>query len=144
MGVLLYMSLYHCPEYEDYWNTQSNKPVFIEVIRAMSRERFCQILRYWKISDPDENLDSKGPDFWKKLEPLASDIRKASRQYWKPGRNVSVDEQLILFRGRFKHTMMLSTKAAGVGFKIYSLCQENYMLDFLFTSKICLSPDFCM
>lgn len=89
-------------------------------------------------------LNSKESDFWKKLESLASDIWKTSRQYWKSDRNVSVDEQLILFRERFKHIMMLSTKAAEMSFKIYSLCQENYMLDFLFTSKICLSSDFCM
>ena len=32
--------------------------------------------------------------------------------------------------------MQIATKAAGVGFKIYSLCQENYLFDFLFTSKV--------
>ena len=144
MKILLYMSLYHCSKYENYWNTQSNKSVFIEIIQAMSKKRFCQILRYWKIFDSDENLNSKESDFWKKLESLVSDIWKTSCQYWKSDRNVSVDEQLILFRERFKHIMMLSTKAAEMSFKIYSLCQENYILDFLFTSKICLSSDFCM
>ncbi len=36
---------------------------------------------------------------------------------------------------------MLSTEAAEISFKIYSLCQENYMLDFLFTLKITLIPE---
>ncbi len=144
MKILLYMSLYHYLKYENYWNVQSTKSIFNEIIRAMSRERFSQILRYWKIFNSNENLNFRESDFWKKLESLIFDIRKASRQYWKSDRNVSVDEQLILFRERFKHIMMLSTKAAEVSFKIYSLCQKNYMLDFLFMSKICLSSDFCM
>jgi len=136
VGILLYMSVYRCPEYEYYWNIHSFRPLFIEIQNAMSCQRFEQILRYWKVSDPDEILDSSGPDFWKKLEPLATDIRASSRQYWKAGRNVSVDEQLIRFRGRTKHSMQLSTKVAGQSFKIYSLCEQNYMLDFLFTLKV--------
>ncbi len=32
--------------------------------------------------------------------------------------------------------MQIVSKAAGVGFKLYSLCQENYLYDFLLTSKI--------
>ncbi len=31
--------------------------------------------------------------------------------------------------------MQIASKAAGVEFKIYSLCQENYFFDFLFSSK---------
>ena len=32
--------------------------------------------------------------------------------------------------------MQIATKAAGVGLKLYSLCQENYLIDFLLTSKV--------
>jgi len=45
---------------------------------------------------------------------------------------VSVDEQLILFKGRFKHTMNILSKG---GFKIYCLCSENYLYAFMYTSK---------
>ena len=33
--------------------------------------------------------------------------------------------------------MILTTKAADQGFKIYSICHENYLCSFMFTSKIC-------
>ena len=33
--------------------------------------------------------------------------------------------------------MMISTKAADQGFKVYCICHENYLCFFLFTSKIC-------
>jgi hypothetical protein len=44
--------------------------------------------------------------------------------------------------------MQIAIKAAGIGFKIYSLCQDNYLFDFLFTSKVSqklsqkMSPNF--
>ena len=64
-------------------------------------------MRFLKISNPDEDeiIDTRGPDWWKKLEPLATDFRKVSKKYWIPGSHVSVEEQLILFRGRSCHTM---------------------------------------
>ena len=46
-----------------------------------------------------------------------------------------------MFRGRSIHAMQLACKAAGVGFKSYSLCQEDYLIDFLFTSKVRLEPE---
>ena len=32
--------------------------------------------------------------------------------------------------------MQIGSKEAGIGFKIYSLCAENYLWDFVFTSPI--------
>ena len=126
------------PRLTDYWNTSPKFAIHDMVIQAMSLRRWEQLKRFLKISNPDDDeiIDSRGPDWWKKLEPLATDFRKASKKYWIPGSHVSVDEQLILFRGRSCHTMQIATKAAGVGFKSYSLCQENYLFDFLFTSKV--------
>ena len=39
-------------------------------------------------------------------------------------------------KGRSKHTLQIPSKAAEKGYKIYSLCDHGYLLDFLFTSKI--------
>ena len=52
-----------------------------------------------------------------------------------PERDVSVNEQLILFKGHSRHTMNMRTKAASHDFKIYSLCVQNYHYNFLFTLK---------
>jgi Transposase IS4 len=51
--------------------------------------------------------------------------------------DLSIDEQLIKFKGRSKHTIQMNSKAAGEGYKIYSLCCSNgYMVDFKFSSTI--------
>ena len=46
----------------------------------------------------------KGADWWKKLEPLATGFREASLEYYEPGSIISIDEQLIKFKGRSRHT----------------------------------------
>ena len=62
-------------------------------------------------------------------------IRQVSRSSISPGKHVSIDEQLVLFKGRSKHTIMINSKEAGQGFKLYSLCVSNYLIWFIFTSK---------
>jgi Transposase IS4 len=51
--------------------------------------------------------------------------------------NLSIDEQLIKFKGRSKHTIQMNSKAAGEGYKIYSLCCSNgYLVDFKSSSAV--------
>lgn len=52
-----------------------------------------------KILNPRTDLDSTGPNWYTKIEPLYTDFVKASMASLEPGRNASVDEQLILFKG---------------------------------------------
>jgi hypothetical protein len=62
-------------------------------------------------------------------------IHVAFRESISPSKHVSIDEQLMLFKGRTKHSMMINTKEAGQGFKLYSLCVGNYLIWFTFISK---------
>ena len=69
------------------------------------------------------------------MKPLYTNFLTASQQYLKSESHVSVNEQLILFKERSKHAMNMISKAAEYDFKIYSLCVENYLYSFHFTSK---------
>lgn len=51
-----------------------------------------QIKRYLKISNPPTDLDSIGPNWYTKTEPLYMDFVKASVANLKPGENVSMDK----------------------------------------------------
>lgn len=136
IAILLYMGYARMPSVQYYWAVDSKNPVHLMIINCMGRVRWQQIKWFLKISDHTEQLNSQGPDWWKKLEPLASDFRKAAKKFWISRSHLSIDEQLILFRGRCRHTIQIASKTAGIGFKLYSLCQENYLIDFLFTSKV--------
>ena len=136
LGALLLQGKCRLPKTADYWNGAMDDTINPAILNAISKERWHQIKRYLKVSNPTTELDSSGRDWYTKVEPLYTDFVTASRRFLVPGRNVSVDEQLILFKGRSRHSMDMGTKAAGHGFKIYSLCIENYLYNFLFTSKV--------
>ena len=88
------------------------------------------------MTDPVDEPDFYGPDWWKKLKPLATDIQEISQRYYVSETHVSIDEQLILFKKRSRHTLKMIAKVVDEDFKIYSLCEINYLLTFLFSSKI--------
>ena len=141
LGLILLMSLDHFSFIENYWNTHSSKSLFVAIQRVMTLVRFQQIKRFFKMSDLNNEPDFYDPDWWKKLEPLASDFQKISQELYMPGPHVSVDEQLILFKRRFKHILKMIAKEVDEGFKIYSLCERNYLLAFLFASKVSWTKD---
>ena len=96
-------------------------------------KRFQAISRYLKINPPE---DLPNDQWWQKVESLTSAFRIAttSELYDLP-RNLGIDKQFVQFTGRSKHTIQMNSKAAGKGYKIYSLCCPNcYMIDFRYTS----------
>ena len=82
IGVLLYMGVASMSRVPDYWNIDPNRPIHDLIRKSLSCKRWEQIKRYLKISSPsdDEKLDTRGPDWWKKLEPLVTEFRKASKK----------------------------------------------------------------
>ena len=136
LSLILLMSLDHSSIIESYWHTSFIKSLYATIQKIMSINRFQQIKRYFKMTDSIDESDSYDPDWWKKLKPLATDIQEISQKYYVPETHVSIDEQLILFKGRSRHTLKMIAKVVGEGFKIYSLCEANYLLAFLFSSKI--------
>ena len=135
LGILMLQGEYRLPKTTDYWNEAIDKAICLPILTAMSKDRWHQLKRYLKISNLITDLDFSGPQWYTKLKPLYSDFINSSQTYMVPGRDVSVNEQLILFKGCSRHTMNMGTKAASHGFKIYSLCVQNYLYNFLFTSK---------
>ena len=102
----------------------------------MSLNRWQNIKSHLKISNPETDPPDSNNDFLAKVRDLLDCFRAACRRWIRPGRDVSVDEQLIQCKARCRHTMNIAAKAAGVGFKIYSLCVDNYLYNFRFASKI--------
>jgi hypothetical protein len=106
-------------------------------IKAIGLQRWQQIKRYFKVSDleTDPNTASSPKRWLSKVHLLMTHLQEAFLKSIIPGKHVSIDEQLVKFKGRSKNTMMISTKVAGQGFKLYSLCVGNYLIWFKFTAK---------
>ena len=79
-----------------------------------------QIKQILHISDPD--MDTEDGSLWYcKVDPLFRYIRRASSRYYRPSDTVSVDEMMISFVGRSRHTVIVKTKPDPRGYLIYAV-----------------------
>ena len=52
-----------------------------------------------------------------------------------PATSVSIDEIIVRFTGRSKHTIMMRGKPCPVGYNVPALCEAGYCYKFLFSSS---------
>ena len=136
LDLILLMSIDHFSSIKSYWHTNLIKSLYVTIQNVMSINRFQQIKRYFKMTNSNDESNIYDFDWWKKLKSLITDIQQISQRYYVPETHVSIDEQLILFKKRSKHTLKMIAKVVDEDFKIYSLCEVNYLLTFLFSFKI--------
>ena len=88
----------------------------------MSRDRFKLILKFLHFND-NSTYDPNDPDRDRlhKVRPFLDLIRNRFQRVYKPGKNLSVDESLILFKGRIHFRQYIKTKRARFGIKLYEL-----------------------
>ena len=116
------MGLDHTPSVAAFWRQSTGRSIYPNIQKVMARDRYEQIQRFLKFCDPHTEPEdlAGGKDYWKKLNPLMDDFLDACKKYLILGNNVSVDEQVLKFKGRTKHTMILRGKKARKGFKVYT------------------------
>jgi Transposase IS4 len=131
LGILIYMGLHIEPHPSDYWNTQTGRPIHTPVRQTMSLKRWEQIHRYLHIWDISTQI-CRVQKPHEKAKQLAENLQKRFSTYWNPGTHVAVDECIEGFTGRTADTVNIPTKPTPIGYKIWVLAQEGYVLDFLF------------
>ncbi len=121
LGMFFWMSLVRYPEITDHWAT--NSIFFNEVFSSkMSRDRFKQILA--RITFCDKQSEKKEIPF-NKLSVLISKVLDNSKKYYKPAKNLSLDESMIAFSGRHQAKLYMPTKPIRFGFKAYVLSEAS-------------------
>ena len=63
-------------------------------------------------------------------------FRSNCKAHIQPGSNVAVDEMMIKFHGRSKHTTKMPNKPIPKGFKIWALCERGYLYNFILYSRL--------
>jgi len=71
------------------------------------------------------NLQPNVKDWWKKLEPLNTQLRLQSPAYLLPGTHVSIDEMMVRFARRSQHTVRMPKKPISVGYKVLAICSSS-------------------
>lgn len=118
LGLILHMGTIKMPRLSDYWKTD---PLFLSVFpQYMSRDRFFLILRHLHF-----NNNNDGNDKLFKIRPVIDYLNNRMSEIYYPSKELSLDEAMILWRGRLQFRQYIKNKHHKYGIKIYTLCEPN-------------------
>lgn len=133
LGLVLLMGVIHNPSLPMYWtlDTLLSTPIFSQ---SMKRNRFYIILRFFHFNNNQTYHDAdEERDRLHKIRPLIDLLKNQCHNVYQPGMNLSVDESLVLYKGRLKFRQYIKINPARFGIKLYELCtSDRITLDFLF------------
>src|SRR5215510_8013604 len=115
IALILAIGIISKPELKLYWTRDYilQTPIFHE---TFSLKRFQLLLRYLHFVNY-EAADSN--DRLRKIRPLLEMLRTSSRKTYMLEQNISVDESLMLFKGRLLMKQYILLKRARFGIKIF-------------------------
>lgn len=107
---------------DELWSAKDGRPIFRAV---MSLQRFNELLRYCRFDNQETRQQRVAED---KLAPI--------RDFWemflstlppvyKPGSDMTIDEQLVATRGRCPFRQYIPSKPGKYGIKIFWLCDSE-------------------
>ncbi|XP_055924618.1 piggyBac transposable element-derived protein 4-like [Argiope bruennichi] len=98
---------------------------------VMSRDRYVAILRCLHFASSDAKKIGK-------LQPVLDKIIENFKSAYTPERNISIDESLLLWKGRLGFRQYVPAKRSRYGIKLYKLCESKsgYIYNFIiYTGK---------
>lgn len=123
-GLTLCMPLVKKSSIDSYWSTAPllATPYFASV---MSRNSYKRIHKFIRFSDPHTIVPGNRNTRICQLDELVMEITRA----FLPGQTLSLDESLLLHKGRLVFKMFIRTKRSRFGIKIFILCDsKGYMV----------------
>ena len=109
------------------WNLSSGRPIFNKV---MSRNRFQQLTRTLRF---DTREKRRQRDKLAPLHDIHDKFAARCRTVYKPGEEVCVDEQLVVFRGRCPFKVYIPSKPGKYGIKVWACCDVDTAATWKFT-----------
>ena len=122
MGICVY------PQVHMYWSQEYHLPF---ISQCFSRNRFKELLRYFHIAPLNESSATSSP--LGKVQLLLDFLAVSFASFYKPDRELTVDEAMVGFKGRSTLKQYIPSKPTKWGYKIWCLCNHNYTLAF----KVC-------
>ena len=90
------------------WSKEDGRPIFNKL---MSRNRYQQILRVLRFDDANSRRRSKSEDKFQPIRNVFEQCDLNLRNAFTAGPHMTVDEQLVCFRGRCLFLQYISLKA---------------------------------
>lgn len=132
LGIALYMSVSQLPARRMYWSAKTRQAT---VADAMTVNRFEEVLSYIHVAD-NNLMKSKGQpgfDNLHKVRPLIRKLNKNMDACAEPELFVSIDEQIIPFKGRHSLKVYMKSKPRKWGYKLWVKAgKSGYVHSFVF------------
>ena len=113
------------PELHMYWAAFYRDSY---ISQLMSRNRFMELHRYFHIVEPVPR--GQRQTVVEKTAPFYHQCQKLFAAYYQPGRDMAVDETMVRFQGRSHWISVIKGKPTPVGYKLYTLASDGYLLAF--------------
>ena len=125
LALIIIMGLISYPSIEDYWVTSwpFATPTFSSILK---RDRFSLLMRFLHLNDSSKYIPKGEPgyDALYKLRPFADPLIANFRAAYTLGREVSVDEAMIGFKGRLWFVQYMPNKPTKLGMKAFVLADS--------------------
>lgn len=122
LGLLFHTGVVKMPTFQHYWRTDKLfRTCFGEY---MSRDRFLIILRCLHFSKEDP----MSTDRLHKIRPVVDYFNSKMDNIYLPGKELSLDESMVLWRGRLVFRQFIKNKRHKYGIKLYMLTEPNGLI----------------
>lgn len=125
LALALLMGIVRKPEISDYWSTDDllKGSIFNNV---MPRNSFQSILQFVHFAD-NTNYDAndRNHDKLYKVRPVVEYLVSKFKSVYIPEEHISIDEELLLWKGKLSFRQYIPLKRARFGIKMFSLCEST-------------------
>lgn len=104
------------------WNIESGRKIFS---KSMARNRFTTLSRCVRFDDAYTRRQHRSPDKLSPIRELLEIWVDSLQSCYNPYENVTVDEQLVTFRGRCPFMQYIPSKPGKYGIKIWVMCDST-------------------
>ncbi|XP_046666746.1 piggyBac transposable element-derived protein 4-like [Homalodisca vitripennis] len=127
IGLLLHTGTFKLNRLNDYWKT--HRMFNLNCFRDhMSRDRFLIILRCIHFSHHQNVAQGVQEDRLSKVRMLVDHFNKKMDDVYYPGKELSLDEAMVLWRGRLIFRQYIKGKRHKYGIKLYTLCEPGGLI----------------
>ena len=130
-GCLLFLGLHQEPQHQVCWEVDG-----YNLGQYLPLKRYEQINLYFTLRDRVTTPPKEQEEWFWILEPVSTMLRTTCKKLWYLGTHVAIDEAMIAYRGRTKHTIKIKNKPISEGFKVWVLAEAGYVWTWLWHSKI--------
>ena len=135
IGLNIFMGIDSKPHYNMYWSTDE----FIGNAgfkKTMTCNRYEKLTQYFHVADRQSEPERRSPNYDRlfKIRPIMNTVKETSYKYYKPHREMAIDEGMIKFAGRNSMKQYMPAKPVKRGVKVWMRCESktSYLTKFNF------------